>query len=80
MFIGEHHFLFSASCGLYITVFNPGGVVVKPLFVAKVLDDYGEILRRELQSHYDGKTDYVITVSDPGGNHCLLSNLVLTFL
>ncbi|MCH98968.1 hypothetical protein A2U01_0019977 [Trifolium medium] len=51
------------------TVFDPGGVVIKPLSVAKVLDDYGEILRRESQSHNDGKTDYVITVFDPGCNH-----------
>ncbi|CAJ2679613.1 unnamed protein product [Trifolium pratense] len=50
------------------TVFDPGSVIVKPLSVAKVLDDYGEIRSCESQSHNDGKTDYVITVFDPGGN------------
>jgi hypothetical protein len=58
---------FSQHRGLCITVFDPGGVVVKPLSVAKVLDDYGEILRREPQSHDEGKTDRAIIVFDPGG-------------
>jgi hypothetical protein len=32
-----------------------------------VLDDYGEILRRESRFHNNGETDRVITIFDPGG-------------
>ncbi|WJX53219.1 hypothetical protein P8452_39242 [Trifolium repens] len=41
--------------------------VIKPLSIANVLNDYGEILRREPQSHNEGKTDRAILVFDPGG-------------
>ncbi|KAK2384322.1 hypothetical protein QL285_071680 [Trifolium repens] len=58
---------FSHHRGLCITVFDPGGVVIKPLSIANVLNDYGEILRREPQSHNEGKTDRAILVFDPGG-------------
>ncbi|CAJ2636146.1 unnamed protein product [Trifolium pratense] len=59
--------LFTHHRGLCITVFDPGGVVVKPLSIAKVLDDYGEILLREPQSHDEGKTGRAIFIFDPGG-------------
>jgi hypothetical protein len=72
----ENISFFSHHRGLCITIFDPGGVVVKPLSVMKVRDDYREILRREPQTHNDGATDYVITVFDPGGNHRLLSKLI----
>ncbi|KAK2399521.1 hypothetical protein QL285_049328 [Trifolium repens] len=59
---------FSQHRGLCITVFDPGGDT-EFLSVAKVLDEYGEILRREPRFQNDGETGYVITIFDPGGNH-----------
>jgi hypothetical protein len=49
------------------TVFDPGGDT-EFLSATKVLDEYGEILRREPRFHNDGETGYVITIFDPGGN------------
>ncbi|PNX93355.1 hypothetical protein L195_g016507 [Trifolium pratense] len=63
----ENITFFSHHRGLCITVFNPGGVVVKPLSVAKVLDDYGEILCHKPQSHNEGETYSAIIVFDLGG-------------
>jgi hypothetical protein len=47
-------------------VFDPSGDTGF-LTVAKVLDDYVEILCREHQSHNDGETNHAIIVFDPGG-------------
>ncbi|KAK2420690.1 hypothetical protein QL285_031395 [Trifolium repens] len=48
-------------------VFDPGGNTEFPS-TAKVLDEYGEILRREPRFHNEGETCCVITIFDPGGN------------
>jgi hypothetical protein len=47
-------------------VFDPDGVTDLPLN-ATALDYYGEILRRELRFHNNGKTELMITVFDPDG-------------
>jgi hypothetical protein len=47
-------------------VFDPSGDT-EFLTVAKVLDDYVEILYREHQSHNDGETDRAVIVFDLGG-------------
>jgi hypothetical protein len=47
-------------------VFDPSGDT-EFLTVAKVLDDYVEILCREHQSHNDGETDRAVIVFDLGG-------------
>jgi hypothetical protein len=47
------------------------------LSVVEVLDEYGEILRREPQFHNDEETGCVITIFDPGGNqHSPLKSLI----
>jgi hypothetical protein len=51
---------------IFEIVFDPGGDT-EFLSVAKDLDDYVEILRREHQSHNDGETNHAIIVFDPGG-------------
>jgi hypothetical protein len=48
-------------------VLDPGGDT-KFLSAAKVLDDYGEIIRREPRFHNDGETCCVIKIFDSGGN------------
>jgi hypothetical protein len=58
---------FSQHRGLCITVFDPDGVVVKPLSVVKVLDDDVEILHHAPQYHNEGETDHATLVFDPGG-------------
>ncbi|KAK2357725.1 hypothetical protein QL285_094971 [Trifolium repens] len=47
------------------------------LFVAEVLDEYGEIIRYEPQFHNDGETGRMITIFDPSGNrHSPLKSLI----